>query len=163
MESMAHGSRTSRRTPKRKWLALRLLAVPALAVAAVLFLSQHPEPFPAEVVGGLSQTNEGTVADLRWIDEAGVAHTQSFNLTEEQITSGTVLLVDTEDRVSVYDPSAYSRLSAVILAVTAVVAFLFAVVVEATVHGFGFVRGTGKFGEMTPDDVEESHAFYWRH
>lgn len=40
---------------------------------------------------------------------------------------------------------------------------LFAIVVLATFRGFGFVRGKGRAGEMTPDEVEESHAFYWRH
>ena len=62
-----------------------------------------------------------------------------------------------------FDSSRDSGPSALIVSVTAVIAFLFAVVVLETVRGFGYVRGTGQPGEMTPEQVEESHAFYWRH
>lgn len=51
----------------------------------------------------------------------------------------------------VFDLSRDTGPPALTVAVTAVIALLFAVVVLATVRGFGFV------------EVKESHAFYWRH
>lgn len=148
----------------RGWVVLWLLAVPVLAVSVLLWLGQPPEPLPGEVVGSsVSQTDEGLVGDVRWVDEDGVRRVRSFSLTEDQVTSGTVLLVSAENRVRVSDPSRDTAPLAISVAVTAVVAFLFAVVVLATLRGFGFVRGTGQPGEMTPDEVEESHGFYWRH
>lgn len=148
----------------RGWVVLWLVAVPALAVSALLWLSQPPEPFTGEIVGSsVSESDDGLVGDVSWIDEDGVRRVRSFDLTEAQVASGTVLLISTENRVRVLDPSRDRGLSATTVAVTAGIALLFAIVVLATVRGFGFVRGTGRPGEMTPDEVEESRAFYWRH
>lgn len=148
----------------RGWVVLWLVAVPVLAVSVLLWLGQPPEPFAAEVVGSsASQTDEGLVGDVRWVDEDEVRRVRSFSLTEDHVTSGTVLLVSTENQVRVFDPSRDTGPFAMTVAVTAIIAFLFAVVVLATLRGFGFVRGTGQPGEMTPDEVEESHAFYWGH
>lgn len=148
----------------RGWVLLGLVAVPALAVSVLLWLGQPPEPFTAEVVGSsVSQTDEGLVGDVRWVDEDGVRRVRSFSLTEDHVTSGTVLLVSTEGQVRVFDPSRDTGPSPLTVTVTAVIALLFAVVVLSTLRGFGFVRGTGQPGEMTRDEVKESHAFYWRH
>jgi len=164
MELVAYRSSTSARRLVRGWATLWLLAVPALAVAVLLWSSTAPRAFSSEVVGSsVSQTDEGPVGDVRWVDEAEIRSVRSFNLTEEQITSVTVLLVNTENQVRVFDLSRDSGPSDLIVSVTAVIAFLFAVVVLETVRGFGYVRGTGQPGEMTPQQVEESHAFYWRH
>lgn len=161
---MARRSRASVGALARGKAALWILLVPALAVAGLLWLGHPPEPFAAEVVGSsVSQTDEGVVGDVRWVDEDGVRRVRSFSLTEDHVASGTVLLVRSENQVRVFDPSRDTGPSAMTVAVTAIVAFLFAVVVLATLRGFGFVRGTGQPGEMTPDEVKESHAFYWRH
>lgn len=56
----------------RGLVALWLVAVPVLAVSAFLWLSQPPEPFAAEVVGSsVTQTDEGLVGEVRWVDEDG--------------------------------------------------------------------------------------------
>lgn len=148
----------------RGLVAFWLLAVPLLAVSAFLWLSRPTEPFAAEVVGSsVTQTDDGLVGDVRWVDGDGVRRVRSFNLTEEQVASGDVLLVDTENQVRVLEPSRDRGPSAWTVAVTAGISLLFAIVVLATLRGFGFVRGTGRPGEMTPEEVEESHGFYWRH
>lgn len=144
--------------------ALWLLAVPALAVGALLWLGQLPEPFTGEIVGSsVSEADDGFAGDVRWVDGDGVRRVGSFTLTGEQVASGTVLLVDPENQLRVFDPSLDKGPSALTLAVTAGIGLLFAVVVLAAVRGYGFVRGTGRPGEMAPDEVEESRGFYWRH
>jgi len=164
MGVMAQRSSTSARPLTRGWAVLWLLAVPALAVSLLLWISQPPATFVAEVVGSsVSQADGGLVGDVRWVDEDGVRHVRSFNLTEEHVTSGTVMLVSTEGEVRVSDSSESSGVSGLTMTLTAVIALLFAAVVVATVRGFGFVRGTGQPGEMTPDELEESRGFYWRH
>jgi hypothetical protein len=127
-------------------------------------LGEPAEPFTAEVVASSSsQTDQGRVGDVTWVDDDGIRRVRSFNLTEQQVSSGTVLLVNIENQVGVFDPARDSGPSALIIAASAALAFVFALVVLATVRGFGFVRGTGQAGEMTTDEVKESHAFYWRH
>jgi len=135
--------------------------VPVLAVAVLLWLGQPAEPFTAEIVSSSSsETDQGLVGDVSWVDEDGIRRVRTFDLTEQQVSSGTVLLVNTENQVGIFDPSRDSGPSGPIISATAAVALLLAVVVLATVRGFGFVRGTGQAGEMTTDEVEESRAFY---
>lgn len=159
------GQRSTSAIPlTRGWAALWLLAVPVLAVVFLWWVSQPPATFVGEVVGSsVSQADGGLVGDVSWVDEDGVRRVRSFELTEEHVTSGTVMLLSTEGEVTVLDSSESTGVSGLTMAATALIAFLFAVVVLATVRGFGFVRGTGQPGEMTPDEVEESHGFYWRH
>lgn len=164
MEFMTQRSSTSAIPLTRAWAALWLLAVPVLAVTLLWWVSQPPTTFEAEVVGSsVSRADGGLVGDVRWVDDNGVRRVRSFDLTEEHVTSGTVMLVSMEGEVTVLDSSESTGASGLTMAVTALIAFLFAVVVLATVRGFGFVRGTGQPGEMTPDEVEESRGFYWRH
>lgn len=102
----------------RGWVVLWLVAVPALAVSALLWLSQPPEPFTGEIVGSsVSESDDGLVGDVSWIDEDGVRRVRSFDLTEAQVASGTVLLISTENRVRVLDPSRDRGLSATTVAV----------------------------------------------
>jgi hypothetical protein len=142
---------------------LRLLAVPVLAVSALLWLSQPAKPFMAQVVDpSVTRTDDGFVGNVTWIDDEGVRRVSSVELTSEHVDSGTVPVVTVEGEVSVVDPSEQTQVPITVLLVTAAIALAFAVVVLATLRGFGFVRGTGRAGEMTPDEVQESRAFYWR-
>ena len=76
--------------------------------------------------------------------------------------SGTVLLTVTEGELRLFEPDRRS-VPIYVLVITGVVALVFAVVVLATLRGFGYVRGTRRAGEMTHEQVQESNAFYWRH
>lgn len=144
---------------------LWIVAVPVIAVVALLWLGRPPEIFAAEVVeSSVEPTDAGLVlADVRWTDEDGIRRVRSFEMASELAVSGSVGVAEQEGEVRVLDPARETGPSVTVLVITALIGLLFAVVVLATLRGFGYVRGTGRYGEMDPDDVKESHAFYWRH
>ena len=145
---------------------LWLVAIPTAAVVAILWIGRPPETFTADVVeSSVEPTDTGlVVADVRWTDEDGVRRVLSIHVASELVASGSVQLTELEGgEVSVVAPGEETGLSVTVFVVTALIGLTFAVVVLAAVNGFGYVRGTGRYGEMEPDDVKESHAFYWRH
>lgn len=147
------------RLPALLWLVV----VPVLAVASFLWLDRPHGVVIAEVVeSSVESTDFGLVADVTWVDEDGVRRVRRLDLTSEHVTAGYVeLATDSGGEVRVLAPARGP--SATVLVVVALIGLAFAAVVVATVRGFGYVRGTGRYGEMDPDDVKESHAFYWRH
>lgn len=148
----------------RTWAVIWLVTVPVMAAVTMVWLGRPVDPIIAEVVTPtVDQTGEGYVADVRWVDEEGVATVRELTLDQDHVTSGTVPVVVEGGEARAADQSDLEGASPLVVAGTAAVALLFAVVVLATVRGFGFVRGTGQPGEMKPEDVEESHGFYWRH
>lgn len=153
-----------RRSPSVRDL-LFLVAVPVLAVSAVLWLSRSSEhePYMAQVIDStVQQTEQGFFGNVTWIDDEGVRRVRRVEMTTAHVDSGSVPLTVTEGEVRIFVPPD-QPVSTPVLLLTAAVGLLFAVVVLATLRGFGYVRGTGRSGEMTPDEVRESHAFYWRH
>lgn len=145
---------------------LWLVAIPVIAVVVILWFGRPPEIFAAEVVeSSVEPTDAGLVfADVRWTDGDGIRRVRSFLLASELAVSGSIGVVsDPDGEVRVVDPARETGPSMTVLAVTALIGLAFAVVVLATVRGYGYVRGTGQYGEMDPHDVEESHGFYWRH
>lgn len=142
-----------------------VLAVPIVLALAVLWLAEPPDFTSARVIGSTVTSTDGEfVGNLRWTSDDGVLHNRRIELSPEHVTSGTVpLVVEASGDLSVVDPSEYERVPLPALAVAALIGLAFALVVVATMRGFGFVRGTGRPGEMTADEVQESHAFYWRH
>lgn len=142
---------------------LLLVAIPVLAVVAFLWLDRPPGAVTVEVVeSSVEPTDVGLVGDVTWVDEDGIRRVRSVELTSEHVTAGFVeLTVGEGGKARVLDPARGP--SATVLVVVALIGLAFAAVVLATVRGFGYVRGTGRYGEMDPDDVKESHAFYWRH
>lgn len=149
----------------RLFEVLFILAVPVAVVAAVLWLNRPAEVVTARIIDSTVTSAEGGfVGNVHWIDDGGIRHNRQVEMTPEHITSGTVPLVaEVGGEVTVVDPAEYGRVPLTVLALAAAIGLAFALVVVATMRGFGFVRGTGRPGEMTPDEVQESHAFYWRH
>jgi hypothetical protein len=146
-------------------VVLWLVTIPVVAVLALLWLGRPPETFTADVAeSSVEPTDAGlVVADVRWTDEDGVRRVRSIHVASELVDSGSVTLTAEEGgEVRVVAPGDETGPSRTVLMVTALIGLAFAVVVLATVRGFGYVRGTGRYGEMDPDDVKESHAFYWR-
>lgn len=157
MSNPESGSRLISRLPALLWL----VAIPVLAVASFLWLDSALGVVTAEVVeSSVESTDAGLVGDVTWVDEDGIRRVRSVDLTSEHVTAGYVELVDEGGEVRVLAPARGP--SATVLVVVALIGLAFASVVLATVRGFGYVRGTGSYGEMDPDDVKESHAFYWR-
>lgn len=144
---------------------LWLVTIPVIAVVAFLWLDRPPEIFSAEVVeSSVESTDTGFVGDVRWTDGDGIRRVRNVELTSEHVESGSVpLAADPSGEVRVVDPAQETGRSVTVLVITALIGLALAVVVLATVRGFGYVRGTGRYGEMDPHDVEESHGFYWRH
>lgn len=155
------GSRLISRLSALLWL----VAVAVLAVVALLWLNRPPEISVAEVVeSSVESTDDGFVGEVRWTDEYGTRRMRNVDLTPEHVDSGSVrLVVDPSGEVRVVEPAEETGPSVTTLVITALIGLAFAVVVLATVKGFGYVQGTGRYGEMDPHDVEESHGFYWRH
>lgn len=150
----------------RPAVLLWLVAIPTAAVVTLLWLGRPPETFTADVVeSSVELTDFGLVAaDVTWTDEEGVRRVRSIHVASELVASGSVQLTEEEGgETRVVVPGEETGPSGTVLVITALIALAFAVVVLATVRGFGYVRGTGRYGEMEPDDVKESHAFYWRH
>lgn len=144
---------------------LWLVAIPVIAVVVLLWLGRSPEIFIAEVVeSSVEPTDAGLVlADVRWTDGDGIKRVRTVELASELAASGSVGVVSEPDgEVRVLDPARETGPSVTVLVVTALMGLALAVVVLATVRGYGYVRGTGHYGEMDPHDVEESHGFYWR-
>ena len=144
---------------------LFVLAVSVLAVAFVVWLGQSSEgePYRAQVIQStVEPTDEGFVDNVTWSEDDGVRHVRRISLTGGQVESGTVLLTVTEGELRLFEPDRRS-VPIYVLVITGVMALVFAVVVLATLRGFGYVRGTGRAGEMTHEQVQESNAFYWRH
>lgn len=144
---------------------LFVLAVPVLAILLVLWLGQSSEgePYRAQVIEStVEPTDEGFVGNVTWFDDDGVRHVRRFEMTRDQVESGIVLLTVTEGEIRLFEPERRS-VPIYFLVLTGVVALAFAVVVLATLRGLGYVRGTGRAGEMTHEEVQESNAFYWRH
>ncbi len=152
-------SRFVSRLPALLWL----VGIPVLAVTAFLWLDRPRGVVTAEVVEStVESTDAGLVGNVTWVDADGVRRVRSVELTSEHVAAGYVELTDDEGgEVRVVAPA--QGHSATVLVVVALIGLAFAAVVVATVRGFGYVRGTGSYGEMDPDDVKESHAFYWRH
>ena len=159
-------SKSNSHATSRLAALLWLVTIPAVAVAALLGLGRPPETFTAVVVEtSVEPTDAGLVfADVSWTDDDGIRRVRSVHVTSELVASGTVQLTAEEGgEVSVVAPGEDTGPSGTVVVITALISLAFAVVVLATVKGFGYVRGTGRYGEMEPDDVKESHAFYWRH
>lgn len=152
------GSRLISRLPALLWL----VGIPVLAVAAFLWLDRPPGVVTAEVVEStVESTDAGLVGNVTWVDADGVRRVWTVELTSEHVAAGYIeLTVDEGGEVRVVAPA--QGPSATVLVVVAIIGLAFAAVVVATVRGFGYVQGTGRYGEMEPDDVKESHAFYWR-
>lgn len=146
------------RLPALLWL----VTVPVIAVIGFAWLDRPTETFTADVVASsVEPTHPGLVAaEVRWTDEDGVRRVTTVEAASDLVASGTVTM--TVD-LQVVDPADESGPSATVLMITALIGLAFAVVVLAAERGFGYVRGTGRSGEMNPDDVQESHGFYWRH
>lgn len=161
---MATTSDSGRRSSLRLFEWVFILVFPLLVVVALLWLNRPVDSTQARIIEStVTSTNAGFVGNMQWTDDGGVRHNRRVELTPEHVTSGTVPLVMSEGEMRVVDPVEYGRMSPIVLAVAAAIALAFTLVVVATMRGFGFVRGTGRSGEMTPDEVQESRAFYWRH
>ena len=119
----------------------------------------------AVVESSAEQTDTGSVvAEVRWTDGDGIRRVRSVEMSAEEAQAGTVqLVVDPSGGVRVVDPSEGFGSPVTALMIAALVGLGFALVVLASVRGLGYVRGTGSYGETDPREVEESHAFYWRH
>lgn len=148
----------------RLFEAVFVLAFPLLVVGALLWLNRPAEIINAQVIESTVETTDtGVVGNVIWSDANGVRHNRRVDMTPEHVTSGTVPFVISEGELVVVDPAEYGRVSPAVLVTAALIAVAFAVVVVATMRGYGFVRGTGRSGEMTQDELQESHGFYWRH
>lgn len=140
------------------------LAVPLVLVLGVFWLGRPPEFTTASVIGSTVTSTDGElVGNVRWTSDDGVRHNRHVELNPQHVTSGTVpLVVEPNGELTLVDPSEYGRVPLPVLAWAAAIGLAFAFVVLATMRGLGFVRGTGRPGEMTPEELQESHAFYWR-
>lgn len=160
MVAAAPGSERS----ARLFEAVFVAAFPLLVVGALLWLNRPAEIIEAQVIEStVEMTDMGFVGNVTWTDANGVRHNREVNMTVEHVSSGTVHLVISEGETVVVDPAEYGRVSPAVLVTAGSIALAFALVVVATIRGYGFVRGTGQSGEMTPDEVQESRGFYWRH
>lgn len=141
------------------WLAI----IPGLAVAAFLWLDRPQGVVVAEVVEStVESTDAGLVGNVTWVDADGVRRVRSVELTSEHVAAGYVeLAVDEGGEFRVAAPA--QGPATTVLVVVALIGLAFGAVVVAAAKGFGYVRGTGRYGEMDSDEVKESHAFYWRH
>lgn len=140
---------------------LWLVIIAALAVAAFLWLDRPQGVVVGQVVeSSVESTDDGLVGDVSWVDEDGVRRVRNVELTSEHVAAGAVeLATDEGGEVRVIAPAGPPL---ILLGITALMGLAFVAVVWATVRGFGYVRGTGRYGEMDSDDVKESHASYWR-
>lgn len=140
-------------------------AFPLLVVGAILWLNRPAEVIEARVIEStVEPTDRGFVGNVVWVDADGVLHNRGgVDMTPQHVTSGTVHIVIPEGELVVVDPDEYGQVHPAVLVVAALIALAFALVVVATMRGYGFVRGTGRSGEMTQDELQESHGFYWRH
>ncbi len=150
----------------RSWVPVWLVGVPVVAVLVLWSFNRPPETFTADVVeSSVEPTDAGlVVADVTWTDEDGVRRTRTFEVTSDLVASGSVSLVASPSgEVDIATPARQAGPSGVLFVITAMIGLAFAVVVLAALRGFGYVRGTGRYGDTSPDDVKESNAFYWRH
>lgn len=159
------GSRQNPRLTSRLMVLLWVLAVPAIAVVALLWFDRPSEVLMANVIeSSVEQSDTAFVGDVTWTDADGTRRVRSVEMSFDHVEAGTVpVVLEPDGQVRVVDPVIETRPSIAALALTALIGLALALVVLATVRGFGYVRGTGRSGEMTSDEVQESHAFYWRH
>ena len=143
------------------WLA----AILVIVVSGFLWLGRPSETFTADVVASSVEPGEFglVVVDVTWTDEDGVRWVRRVEAAPELVASGTVTMMGNPvGTVYVVDPADEPGSRAIVLVAVSLIGLAFAVVVLAAERGFGYVRGTGRSG-MNPDDVQESHGFYWRH
>ncbi|HUG08300.1 MAG TPA: hypothetical protein VMP13_05325 [Acidimicrobiia bacterium] len=126
---------------------LWLVAIPVIAVVALSWLHRPPEIFAAEVVeSSVESTGTGLVGDVRWTDGDGIRQVRNLELTSAHVESGSVsVAADPSGEVRVVDPARETGPTVILLAITALIGLAFAVVVLATVRGYGYVRGTGQY------------------
>lgn len=136
-----------------------LIAVPAVSAIAVWQASA--EPIMAEVVQASAVEGDSRVeATVRWTEDGGTRRTATLELEDEHVTPGTVPIQTDGGSGEVWVIDGPPVLA---MAVAAGLAFLLVLVVAGTLRGHGYVRGTGRPGEMSTADVQESRGFYWRH
>lgn len=147
------------RVSSRLGLVFALIAVPAVSALAVSQLSTAP--ITAEVVAAsVSEFDSRAEGTVRWTDADGTRRTATLELTDEHLTTGTVPIQPAEGTGEVWVVEGPPILA---MTMAAGVAALLVLVVFGTLRGYGYVRGTGRSGEMSTADVQESRGFYWRH
>ena len=101
-------------------------------------------------------------ASIEWRNPNGSTRTAEVELPDPSYSVGQEvnITVDPEGGASLAQPAGPER--TVATAVGGVVGALLGGVVVASLAGFGFVRGTGRAGESTSEDVREERGFYWR-
>lgn len=132
-------------------------------VAAVLFNNLQADPVDARIIAGSAvDVGEGRV-DVRiiWTDRVSLERTATIRIGSELLESETIpIWLDPYGEVVLDDPTYH--LTPLDYALGAALGGLLGLVVVLSVHGYGYVRGTGAPGEMTATEVREDRGFYWR-
>jgi len=150
----------AQRGSSRIGLLFALIGVPAVSAIAVWQASA--EPIMAEIVQASVVEDDSRIeGTVRWIGDDGTRRTATtLELTNEHVATGTVPILTDGGRGEVWVVDGPPVLA---MAVAAGLAILLVLVVAETLRGHGYVRGTGRPGEMSTADVQESRGFYWRH
>lgn len=132
-------------------------------IALVLFNKLQADPVDARViVGSAIQVGEGRVeVQIAWLDRQSTEQTATVRVGSEALERETIpIWFDSDGGVIVEDPTYHLTVPDYVLA--AALGGLLGLVVLLSVHGYGYVRGTGAPGEMTATEVREDRGFYWR-
>lgn len=140
-----------------------------LAVGALLFFNNlQPGPIVADIYEQSANTVNGlTEVRISWTDprhQAAGSRTDVVMVSPELIADGKLeMWIFNSNDGPIYrfdDPRFDLRVAEIGFA--AALGALLGLVVVGSVRGYGYVRGKGEFGSMTPTEVREDRGFYWR-
>lgn len=159
---MADGERSVRSmttaTTKRVWWVLPpLFAVLAVGVAFIA-----PNLSSSTIDARIVRVIDDDRVLLRWSEPNGDIRQLEATVPREYAGLEVVpIRLTGNDEVEIGSPGLRGLSWQAIAVVGGLAAFL-GLVVAYSLAGYGFVRGVGEPGSMTPEEVREDRGFYWR-
>ena len=159
MSASSARNETSDAAQERRLFGRTPFLVAAAAVSVLLLVAAfQPKPITAEVLRVRTNAFMVEVATVSWLADDGTTRTEFVELPTGYEPGNRMPIWPGEGAT----PTRYGEPLVVVtpglLVAVAAVAFLFGLVVDLSLRGYGFVRT----GPMKPEEVEESRGFYWR-
>lgn len=149
---------------RRAWVELLVvpLVLAALAGGALIgFVNLESEPRVGKVTSRTLVDGE-MVARIETPASSGEVFVTELILPSEYHTATTIPVRVLSDWSVEIAEAGFRMPGTGLLSIVAAFGALAGLVIVFNSRGFGFIRGTGEPGTMTPADVDEDRGFYWR-
>lgn len=143
----------------RRWISWVPFVVALVGVGFLVALWANQDiidPTSIEV----TPSGDGYSVAITWVDDSGREQKDVLLVDQYNEDHTTFILINNADGTT--QVAQGFGLTRDLILVVAGISFVIGWVADLSARGFGFVPGTGQFGQTRPVELGEERGFYWR-